>query len=435
MRLVSPAQPFHMQSALQTQPSLNKYMREGLLSLIEDAEIEALRQEAEVFIEHCYRELGKSEQETASRQAEVYRNILETGTYTHTFEELEYGAKVAWRNSSRCIGRLFWDSLDVMDARNIETSEEAAQAIFRHMEHATNGGKVKPTITIFRPAANGREIRIWNHQLIRYAGYEQEGGVVGDPASVALTREALRLGWQGSGTPFDVLPLILQVDGAAPRWFEIPGELVMEVPLTHPTEPAFAKLGLRWYAVPFIADMALLIGGLRYTAAPFNGWYMETEIGARNLADTDRYNMLPQVADVFGFDRSSLTTLWKDKALVELNVAVLHSFKERGVSIVDHHTAAQQFVRFEEREAGAGREVNGRWSWLIPPMSPAATPIWNRPYQERDVTPNYVHQEKAYGPKQPLSQLKPNGVSLHEGSQLAQAQEVPKAPKGCPFHS
>ena len=27
--------------------------------------------------------------------------------------------------------------------------------------------------------------------------------------------------------------------------------------------------------------------------APFNGWYMGTEIGARNLADADRYDLLP----------------------------------------------------------------------------------------------------------------------------------------------
>lgn len=369
-------------------------------------EMAALQQEAEAFIRSCYRELDKEEAETAERLAEVHRSIVETGTYRHTREELEYGAKAAWRNSSRCIGRLFWDSLDVIDARDAETAEQAVSAIFRHMKHASGGGKVRPTITIFRQALPGREIRIWNHQLIRYAGYRQDGTVIGDPASLELTAEAKRLGWRGKGTPFDVLPLILQLDGAAPRLFEIPEELVLEVPITHPESPSIAKLGLRWYAVPFIADMALLIGGLRYTAAPFNGWYMETEIGARNFADQDRYNLLPRVADCLGLDRSSLTTLWKDKALVELNIAVLHSFKSKGISIVDHHTAAQQFVKFEEREAMAGRPVNGRWSWLIPPLSPAATPIWERPYTEREVTPNFVYQTKAYGQPQAADELK-----------------------------
>ena len=40
--------------------------------------------------------------------------------------------------------------------------------------------------------------------------------------------------------------------------------------------------------------MCLEIGGICYPAAPFNGWYMGTEIGARNLADTDRYDQLPR---------------------------------------------------------------------------------------------------------------------------------------------
>lgn len=37
--------------------------------------------------------------------------------------------------------------------------------------------------------------------------------------------------------------------------------------------------------------MMLDVGGLEFTAAPFNGWFMNTEIG-RNLGDVDRYNKL-----------------------------------------------------------------------------------------------------------------------------------------------
>ncbi|WP_373286359.1 nitric oxide synthase oxygenase [Paenibacillus physcomitrellae] len=404
----------------------------------------ALLENAAAFIRSSYSELGKDPAEAERRINEITSSLVKTGTYCHTAEELAFGAKAAWRNSSRCIGRLFWDSLVVRDARQLETASEVAEAIFEHMRTATNGGKVKPTITIFRQAMEGREIRIWNHQFIRYAGYETEDGVLGDPASLELTREALRLGWEGAGTPFDVLPLIIQIDGQEPEWFPLPEELVLEVPLTHPDNPAFAGLGLRWYGVPFIADMALEIGGLRYTAAPFNGWYMETEIGARNLADQSRYNKLPEVADVFGLDRSSPATLWKDRALVELNVAVLHSFKRHGVSIVDHHTAAQQFVRFEEREAAEGREVNGRWTWLIPPLSPAATPIWDRPYQEREVSPNYVYQDRPYGPgsgegSEGAGDRTSAGASRKiEGADpvgTSHSDDEGRPPKqGCPFH-
>lgn len=80
------------------------------------------------------------------------------------------------------------------------------------------------------------------------------------------------------------------------------------------------------------------------------------------------------------------TDLWKDQALVELNKAVLHSYKKQGVSIVDHHTAASQFKRFEEQEEEAGRKLTGDWTWLIPPISPAATHIFHRSYDTQSLS-------------------------------------------------
>ena len=38
--------------------------------------------------------------------------------------------------------------------------------------------------------------------------------------------------------------------------------------------------------------MMLDIGGLQFTAAPFNGWYMSSEIASRNFGDEYRYNLL-----------------------------------------------------------------------------------------------------------------------------------------------
>lgn len=122
-----------------------------------------------------------------------------------------------------------------------------------------------------------------------------------------------------------------------------------------------------------ISDRKLEIGGISYNSAPFNGWYMGTEIGARNLADDFRYDMLPQIASLMGLDTRSNSSLWKDRALVELNAAVLYSFNKDGVSIVDHHTAAQQFKNFEEDEKNQGRDLTGDWTWLIPPVSCCCT--------------------------------------------------------------
>ena len=56
---------------------------------------------------------------------------------------------------------------------------------------------------------------------------------------------------------------------------------VVEVPILHPDIPGFEALGLKWYALRLVAGMALDAGGVQYTCAPFNGWSMGTETGAR----------------------------------------------------------------------------------------------------------------------------------------------------------
>ncbi|MBY0009206.1 nitric oxide synthase oxygenase [Paenibacillus typhae] len=396
----------------------------------ETASIEERIEQAELFLRQCYSELEKSPAELNGRIEEVHKEIRQTGTYQHTAEELTHGARMAWRHNSRCIGRLFWHTLEVNDAREASTAPQVAEALFHHLERAGNGGRIRPVMTVFRSGTEpGKAIRIWNHQLIRYAGYPAADGQPrrGDPASDAFTAVCRRLGWQGSGGDFDVLPLVISIGEEPPRWFTIPDALVQEVPLSHPEIERFGELGLRWYAVPVVSDMLLEIGGIRYPAAPFNGWYMETEIGSRNLGDTGRYNRLAAVADLLGLDRSTNTSLWKDRALLELNRAVLHSFKLAGVSIVDHHTAADQFVRFQEQERQKGREVSGKWHWLIPPMSPSSTPIWeDNKLRELNLSPRLIYQKPAYagGDGNP-DRVEPAGH---------QASAMPEQEMKCPFH-
>jgi nitric-oxide synthase len=92
--------------------------------------------------------------------------------------------------------------------------------------------------------------------------------------------------------------------GEPPRAFEVPKDVVLEVQIIHPDLPWFAELGLKWHATPAIPNMSLEIGGLSYTAAPFSGWYVACEIGARNFSDPYRYNLLPAVAEQLGLDTS-----------------------------------------------------------------------------------------------------------------------------------
>lgn len=326
----------------------------------------------------------------------VRAEIEKTGTYWHTYEELAYGARVAWRNNSRCIGRLHWKSLAVRDMRHLTRAEDIFEALVEHLRFATNGGKIRSTITVFAPKLPGQQgIRIWNPQLIRYAGYRQPGGlIIGDPLHEDITAAIRQLGWKRNAiSHFDILPLVIQMPNQPPKVFELPRDVVLEIPLSHPEYAWFARLGLKWHALPVISNMRLEIGGISYTAAPFNGWYMGTEIGARNLGDVYRYNLLPVIAQWLGLDIRSDRSLWKDRALVELNVAVLSSFAKYGVTIVDHHTASRQFLLHEQQEKQAGRVIPAHWVWLVPPISGSASPLFHNPYYKNiKLKPNFFYQ-------------------------------------------
>jgi len=328
----------------------------------------------------------------ADRMRQVRAGIEARGTYQHTSEELTFAARVAWRNSSRCIGRLYWRALRVRDRRAVSAADEVAAECATHLREAANGGRIRPVITVFAPDAPGEPgPRILNSQLVGYAGYPRDGAVLGDPAHVAITRLAGDLGWLPADPPgrFTLLPLIVQSPGKPLAVFGLPADAVLEVPLRHPSLDWFGELGLRWYAVPVISDMYLEAGGIRYPAAPFNGWYMCTEIGSRDLGDEDRYNQLPQIAARMGLRTDSPRTLWKDRAVTELNAAVLYSYETSGVKIADHHTESERFLKHLGNEQQHGRRCPADWSWIVPPTAGSTTPVFHRSFDDFDASPNF----------------------------------------------
>ena len=361
----------------------------------------SLMEEARAYLVQFFRDMG-APKAFAARWAQVSSEIERTGTYVQSYDELSFGAKLAWRNTTRCIGRLFWNGLMVRDMRHLTTEDEMLAALVEHIDLATNGGNLRAIMTVFPPAGpDGRGPRIWNPQLLRYAGYRSMGGAVtGDPMNVELTEQAFKLGWKGGPrTRFDLLPLIVQLPGRAPKWMEIPRRIVREVPISHPEHPWFVNLGLKWYALPAVSDVLFDVGGVKYTAAPFNGWYMATEIGGRNFSDPQRYNLLPVVAEKLGLDTRRPASLWKDRAQMELVRAVCHSFDRAGVKLVDHHTASDDFMQFVGMEQAAGRCVHMRWSWITPPVGGSTTPVFHLDEDHfPDVTlkPNFFYQKPAY---------------------------------------
>ena len=358
---------------------------------------ESLFEAAKGFVGLVHEELGIPG--LAERLAHIREEIDMTGTYRHLSHELEHGSRVAWRNSNRCIGRLFWKSLIVHDRREARNEDEVVDALLHHLDSATNGGKILPMITVFPPKGPDGDVpvRIWNKHLIRYAIYKsQDGSHRGDPAQEQFTRLCQKMGWRGEGTAFDVLPLIVQCGREKPRLHPIPKEKVLEVELEHPSFPWFSELGLRWHALPVISDMVLEIGGIEYPAAPFNGWYMVTEIGSRNLGDESRYNMLPEVARRMGLPGDRSDVFWKDKAMIVLNEAVHHSFKAAGVTLTDHHSASDHFIKFMRNEEMSGRKVTGDWSWLVPPLSGSALEVFHREYDGTILSPNFHYSSDAW---------------------------------------
>ncbi|KAJ8960069.1 hypothetical protein NQ318_009511 [Aromia moschata] len=259
-------------------------------------------------------------------------------------------------------------------------------------------GLTVSAITVFPQRTDGKhDFRLWNPQLVGYAGYRQpDGSVIGDPLNVEFTDVCMKLGWKGPCTRWDILPLVLSANGHDPDYFDIPKEYILEIPLTHPTYEWFEDLGLKWYALPAVANMMFDCGGLQFTAAPFNGWYMSTEIGCRNLCDSHRLNMLETIALNMGLDTRTPVTLWKDKALVEANVAVLHSFQQKGVTIVDHHTASESFMKHLENEVRLRNGCPSDWVWIVPPMSGSVCPVFHQEMALYYLKPSYEYQELAW---------------------------------------
>uniref|UniRef100_A0A8C7FMP3 nitric-oxide synthase (NADPH) n=1 Tax=Oncorhynchus kisutch TaxID=8019 RepID=A0A8C7FMP3_ONCKI len=340
---------------------------------------------------HIYSYTFRKSTAHLDRLEEATKEIEGSGTYQLKDTELIYGAKHAWRNASRCVGRIQWSKLQVFDARDCTTAHGMYNYICNHIKYATNKGNLRSAITIFPQRTDGKhDFRVWNTQLIRYAGYKQpDGQILGDPANVDFTEICIQQGWKPPKGRFDVLPLLLQSNGNDPELFEIPQDLILEVQITHPKYGWFKDLNLKWYSLPAVSSMLLEVGGLEFTACPFSGWYMGTEIGVRDFCDSSRYNILEEVANLMALDTRKTSSLWKDKALVEINIAVLYSFQ---VTIVDHHSATESFMKHMENEIRVRGGCPGDWVWIVPPMSGSITPVFHQEMLNYRLTPSFEYQ-------------------------------------------
>ena len=262
----------------------------------ENRSLEVVQQEATEFLRDLFEEgfFQDEEQFKARLQqvlAEILRNSVQGivrdgkrlgclgGNWSQTPAELEFGIKLAWRNSRKCIGRNHYRELKLCDLRMVKSSVTMAQELLQNLLKAFNGGRVEPTVFVFPPRVNNsRGPMIMNEQVWDFAGYEREDGtVIGDPANIGLTGAFIELGWkppQPRGR-WDLLPLVTMAEGDKPAIVEIPAPLSQLIPISHPQHPtAFERLDLKWKAAPALTRLGFDIGGVQYTAAPFIGWYV-----------------------------------------------------------------------------------------------------------------------------------------------------------------
>jgi hypothetical protein len=68
---------------------------------------EKLMASAREFYEHVKEELDWSDGQLQLRLGDIEEEIAATGAYTQATAEVEIGARLAWRNSAKCIGKFF----------------------------------------------------------------------------------------------------------------------------------------------------------------------------------------------------------------------------------------------------------------------------------------------------------------------------------------
>ena len=106
-----------------------------------------------------------------------------------------------------------------------------------------------------------------------------------------------RFGWNGpkhgAKGKYDYLPLVIQADPQGPpELFEVPPECAPPVQIHHPRYPELGELNLQWYPIPAVCALDLTVGGILYTAVPFNGkFYLLSTLSLRNTINTVSTNL------------------------------------------------------------------------------------------------------------------------------------------------
>jgi len=153
----------------------------------------------------------------------------------------------------------------------------------------------------------------------------------------------------------------------------------------------------------------MTLGGILYTAIPFNGWYADTEVlrGEKkysaklnillndqklthsvscllflvwwlyvlclctycvDLIDEGRYNMIVPIAKALGMNvemKAGEPPYYKEDVIAILCKAIYHSYKTSKVALVDHHNLIDMFYDWYEAESVSRGYCPVNWKWVI----------------------------------------------------------------------
>jgi nitric oxide synthase oxygenase domain/subunit len=234
---------------------------------IGETALQTLLREAREFCHLFHSELGLSSDMELARWSEIEFHVMIYHTYDLTFEELQHGARVAWRNAPKCPNRAKYMELTVADHRHsVTTNEGMFDATLALLDESISSGSTITRMAVFRAKLPGEKLgpRFWNSSALRFAGYKElgeNGGILGDPVDAEFTEALInRFGWKApeSKSRFDVLPLLLQInENEPPQHFHIPESYVPIIPIKHPKYPSLAALELCWFGIPVISGMEL----------------------------------------------------------------------------------------------------------------------------------------------------------------------------------
>ena len=95
-----------------------------------------------------------------------------------------------------------------------------------------------------------------------------------------------------------------------------------------------------------------------------------------------------------------------------------------GVTIADHHTESERFLKFLDAMVRKGKAVPTDWSWVVAPMSASTLPTFHRYYDDFETSPSFSAQPTLFDP----GQAHRYEVS---GGHAPSAPPAPPAPPAC----